>query len=272
MDRGYDKETVKNQIRRVDAVSREDLLTKRNNDNRDDRNTLVLTYHPAFRNAWKILKEAHKVLHLSAKLKKLSPVTPRIAFRNPRSIQDTLVHSELDKLMGSQRKGNFSCLNSRCNIHKKYLQLTSTTFTRSVTKKQYPIKGDFDCNSECIVYLITCSTCEKQYVGSTTTRCRDRFNQYISGIQRFGSGVRGLSQENLFEHFHSDSHNGHCDQIKLQIIDRCYPNNQELRESYWSFHLKTVAPFDLNDYLPLPKKLKVNQRKSISGGVLLAPT
>ena len=91
-------------------------------------------------------------------------------------------------------------------------------------------------------------------MGSTITRCRDRFNKYTSGVQRFGRGVRGLSQENLFEHFYSVGHNGQANQMRLQIIDRCHPNNQELRESYWSFHLKTVAPFGLNDHLPLPKK------------------
>ena len=230
--------------------------------NREDENqiTLVLTYHPAYKDAWKILKEAHQILHLAAPLKDLFPKPPRLTFRNARSLKDNLVFASVQRKTDDRPRGNYGCKDKRCQIHRKYMARCDT-FESTKTRKEYNIKGHFDCNSECIVYLITCKTCQKQYVGSTITRCRDRFNKYTNGIVNYGKGIRGRPQEHLFEHFHSQGHDGSPEQIKLQIIDRCHPNNQELRESYWAFTLKTVGKDGLNDHLPMPKKQKVQQKK-----------
>ena len=35
-----------------------------------------------------------------------------------------------------------------------------------------------DCNSENVIYLVTCKKCKNQYVGSCITRFRTRFNNY----------------------------------------------------------------------------------------------
>ena len=42
------------------------------------------------------------------------------------------------------------------------------------------IKGENNCNSKMIVYLVNCKCCQQQYVGSTSTRFRLRFNNYKS--------------------------------------------------------------------------------------------
>ena len=51
--------------------------------------------------------------------------------------------------------------------------------------------------------------------------------------------------------------------MSIGVHDRCHPNNQKLRESYWSFQLKT---FDkgLNGHLPLPSKQTVRQHKKVN--------
>ena len=104
----------------------------------------------------------------------------------------------------------------------------------------------FDCNSQCVVYLLTCKICKKQYVGSTITRFRLRYNQYKSNIKLYGEGRRGFQQESFIEHYFQENHNGsHCD-ISPMIIDHCDPNDQERREAFWIFTLDTMYPNGLN--------------------------
>ena len=72
--------------------------------------------------------------------------------------------------------------------------------------------------------------CEKQYVGSTVTKFRSRFNQYKSKINLYGKGRRGIMQEPLIRYFFSNNHIGSHNVIKVQVIDYCDPNNTERRE------------------------------------------
>ena len=63
-------------------------------------------------------------------------------------------------------------------------------------------------------------------------RIRLRFNQYKSNIKLNGEGRRGFKKEKLIEHFLLLSHNGTHEDIKVQIIGHCDPNDQEDRVFY----------------------------------------
>ena len=54
----------------------------------------------------------------------------------------------------------------------------TNTFTNSVTGETYKINHRFDCNDKCLVYLLTCNKCKKQYTGQTTDNFRGRWNNY----------------------------------------------------------------------------------------------
>ena len=97
-----------------------------------------------------------------------------------------------------------------------------------------------------MVYLLTCTVCLKQYVGSTGTRFRLRFNQYRSNIKLYGEERLGFKQEKLIEHFFRSSENGTHHDIKVQIIDDCDLNDQETREDFLIYHLDTLHPKGLN--------------------------
>ena len=77
-------------------------------------------------------------------------------------------------------------------------------------------------------------------------RFRLRFNQYNSNIKLKGEGSRGFKQEKLIENFLLSSHNGTCEDIQVQIIGHCDPNDQEAREDFWIFYLETLHLKDLN--------------------------
>ena len=61
-----------------------------------------------------------------------------------------------------------------------YLE-ASGTFSNKNASKEYEIrKGALNCNSTNVIYLMQCKVCSLQYVGSTKTKFRYRFNNYKS--------------------------------------------------------------------------------------------
>ena len=58
----------------------------------------------------------------------------------------------------------------------------------------------------------------KQYVGSTITSFRKRFNNHKSSLSRYGKGQRGMCGEHLYAHFWKEGHRG-LDDVMVQVID-----------------------------------------------------
>ena len=72
-----------------------------------------------------------------------------------------------------------SCNN--CDICKNYM-IFDNTFIFTVTGKSYSITGQLKCESINVVYLITCSKCLEQYIGSAV-KFKTRFRIHKSDIK-----------------------------------------------------------------------------------------
>ena len=59
-------------------------------------------------------------------------------------------------------------------------------------KRKFYIDYSFDCDSEGVIYLISCVKFRKNYVGSTITSFKKRFNNHKSSINRYGRGQRKI--------------------------------------------------------------------------------
>ena len=97
----------------------------------------------------------------------------------------------------------------------------------------------FDCNSSDVIYLISCTVCGLQYMGTTVNRFRERFNHY-------SQGVRGVMQEKMISQFCDFEGNGSFDGMYIQITDHCDPNDKERRESLWIETRQTMHLFGLS--------------------------
>ena len=115
-----------------------------------------------------------------------------------------------------------------------------------MTKGEYRINHEFNCDSKCVIYLMTCKVCNKQYVGQTCDRFRLRFNNYASCQRKAASG--GNPPQNSFhQHFLQHDHNGFLEDISIKIIDKTDPKNPTGRERFWIDRLGTMAPNGLNE-------------------------
>ena len=65
---------------------------------------------------------------------------------------------------------------SNCEIYKT-LQ-PGKVIKSTVIEEAFKMNFHFDCSNICVVYLLTCRICQKQYTCSTITRFREQFNQY----------------------------------------------------------------------------------------------
>ena len=256
--RGYKPKTLEGDMERIQEKPRNELLRKVSRKTPRAPPRLVLTFHPAISNKiFTILKRIQRYLFKLPSLSNLfNNETPRVTWRNAKSLKQHLVYSKLNRRSREVNPGNFVCGSSLCEICpvEGYL-LISDSFTSTATGKVYRMNNRFNCNSQGVVYLITCRTCKKQYVGSTTTKFRQRCNNYKSNFDKYGKGERGMNQESLYEHFHQSDHTGKKEQMIFQIIDYCDPNDQERRESFWQFHLKA----ELNDAKIVIKKKRMKK-------------
>ena len=97
-----------------------------------------------------------------------------VSFRSPRNLSSYLVRTKMYPM--ERKAGSCKCKGNRCQV---CLNVSETeTFTSTVTHMSYKINHSFDCNDKCLIYLLTCKTCLKQYVGSTTDCFRYRWNNY----------------------------------------------------------------------------------------------
>ena len=61
-----------------------------------------------------------------------------------------------------------------------------SSFKYNVSGMEYDINSDVTCDSSGAVYLLDCTVCGKQYVGSTFASFRASFNNYKSGSFQVG--------------------------------------------------------------------------------------
>ena len=81
------------------------------------------------------------------------------------------------------------------------------------------IRLHLDCNDKCLIYLLSYMICELQYVGSTTDRFRLRWNNYKDN-DRKAQRDEEHTQPELYEHFHSEKHNGLIQDCSITLTDK----------------------------------------------------
>ena len=247
-DRGYEESLVNEQIDRVRRLDRTTLLAnsgnRTNDQGRGERVPLVATYHPALNGLGKVARRLHPMLTNSEEHRRVFPEPPLIAFRRCKNLKDILVRARLSSEGngGTDKKGCSRCGKSRCQVC--HVMSNSEHFHSNVDSREYRINYSFNCDSSNVVYLLECTVCGVQYVGSTCTPFRLRFNNYKACSRKFNSGA-SVPQAEFFRHFTEEGHRGFLKDISVKIIDRLTGGNR-MRESFWQYRLDCFAPKGLN--------------------------
>ena len=178
---------------------------------------------------------------MNEEAKKIFTPGPMISFRSARKLSSYLVRARLYPI--ERAVGSFKCNGKRCQT---CLNVKETdTFTSTTTGETYKINHQFNCNSKCLVYLLTCKVCLKQYVGQTVEDFRLRWNNYKSNDRKYQK-LESCMEQHLFEHFNSKEHHCFLDEISITFIGKTDASEPLKRENYWRSILKTMAPWRLN--------------------------
>ena len=128
-----------------------------------------------------------------------------MVFRKAPNPKDNLVRAMLPKIQTERSESCFECGRVRCHVCS--FMSKSSSFNCNVSGREYDIGGNFACDSSGVVHQFWCKVCGTQYVGSTFTSFRARFNHYKSPSRNVSSGVP-VTQAELFKHFTEANHHG----------------------------------------------------------------
>ena len=166
-----------------------------------------------------------------------------VSFRTARTLRTHLVRAKVypveERLVGSRK-----CLRNPCQVCKNVVE--TDVFQRFVDKKVYKINHRFTCSDECLVYLLSCKVCGRQYTGQTVDEFRYRWNSYKDNNKKSLMGDEH-KQTGFFAHFQGLDHNGFLEDIEITFIDKTDPSNPTRHEEFWIDTLKTRYPLGLNN-------------------------
>jgi hypothetical protein len=141
---------------------------------------LVVDFNPRLPDIGKILKKHFHLIQDSSELQEIFPPRSIIpSFRRPKTIKEIISTKRRQETSEDQSpKGCYKC-GRKCDFCNNYMH-ESSTFVSSQTGVKYQIKQNIRCNSQNVVYLITCIKCSRQYIGSTSTELKVRFCNHKS--------------------------------------------------------------------------------------------
>ena len=160
-----------------------------------------------------------------------------MAFKTGRNLKSYLVRAKLPPLVREKgcKKRCLTCNNIR----------GTDSFECSTDGKQYKVNHRLNCDSKCVVYLLTCKVCKKQYVGETTDKFRYRWNNY-KACHKKAVNNEAYTQMFFHQHFLGNGHNGLISDCEIVLIDKTDPAEPTRREAFWISKLKTMHPSGLN--------------------------
>ena len=239
LGRGYSEKLIQEQTSKVIPMQRDALLNVEEDNDQDTYvPPLVITYHPALNDVSRILNRHFGILMETEDLKRVFSKRPLVSFRTGKTLRKELVRAKVYQA-SKEVLGCRGCGNSRCEV---CLNMQSTR-EFSGDNGNYKIRYDFDCNSQCVVYLIRCKICNARYVGQTNKKFRLRWNNYRQN-QRWAAS--GLDHKQPFFHAHwlDENHNGLEADAEVTIIDRTEPSDPTKRERFWINKLGTSLNVD----------------------------
>ena len=239
LSRRYNKNVVNSAIERALRVERSEAL-KKVTKKKNDRVMFTVTFNPRLPSISNIVNKHYKTMTMDLRMKKMFPSPPMIAFRQPGNLKKTLCRAKLPpkRVYRAQRT---LCGTQPCNNWCKMCPHTipGKNIVSHKTKEKVATKGLFNCNTQGVIYLLSCEKCHIQYIGQSGRRIMERVREHLNSIDN--------NKGSVGEHFNSKGHNKSF--AKFQVIEKVSPNTTHYlleREEFWIKRFATKHPFGLN--------------------------
>ena len=134
-------------------------------------------------------------------------------------LRDTFT-STMRQLVPAQKSTNHACTNKKCTLCQNHLMVK--THICDTRFNHYDFDKTLTCQSDNIVYAITCSYCDLYYIGQTANSLVTRFNAHKSAI-------RTNKDTQLNKHFQVLFHptRNHIDFLRVIPLERVTPHRDK---------------------------------------------
>ena len=171
--RGYPDSVVKAGHHRAQLFDRQSALQTSQKD-KNDRIPFTLTFHPHNHAVKSIILNNLKLLQNDPETGRIFSQPPHISFNRDKNVCNFLVRRAPKT---KEQPGTFKCARSRC---KTCLFIVNTSKI-SGHKRSVTITDRFTCTSANVIYCITCTLCNKLYIGKTGRRPGDANFPFVNG-------------------------------------------------------------------------------------------
>ena len=137
----------------------------------------------------------------------------------------------------------YPCRNKNC----RYCPLLNTTgmISSTSTAQEFMSKFNVNCKMGNLVYVITCKTCQQQYVGQTKYKLKDKMKNHLYKKSR--------KDQSIIKHFSKEDHKGASD-VEIHVLEFIRSPRNSKRAAYWRNKkekewiqkLKCSAPHGMN--------------------------
>ena len=180
---------------------------------------------------------------------------PKLHIPSPTSSMTNLHTTTIKSNLTQPKNRGFNFCN-RNNCRYCPLLDKSGTISNNCGEKFVTMKN-ISCRSSNLIYCITCKKCNKQYVGQTMLRLKDRFIHHFRDIDQ------NDKDKTVSRHFNLPNHDGTKD-MKIHVLEyiRKPPRSPQSvtirnkRENSWTNTLRSHAPNGLN--MENPKEYKTH--------------
>ncbi len=239
--RGYPRDIVDNALFKVCIMTQKQALKEKETDINDEVKSLFFT-NPNFKS---IVQKHWPILDRSSGTRPLIDCNLVFGYSRPQNICDIITRAKLPPLtVEPDNIPRKKCKRRNCR-HCPNIDLSGFVINNQ-NKRTFKCVPKANCQTDNLIYLLTCKECGTQYVGQTLNRIMDRVNSHLNDI-------RHQRETPISRHMRTHSTVSEYP-FRIQILQlisatpRCQ-RAQELRdkwESTWMARLNSYVPNGLN--------------------------
>ena len=246
--RGYPDKIIKPQQQRASTVERNDIFKLKMPALKSEKVPLILTFNPMNPPIMGAILKRWEIAQVSEKGSVVFKDKPILAHRRCPNLRDKLMKAKLPSLATVINKDHkirekTICEHRNCpipRIFNKREYFMSTTTSRSY--KKYHIGN---CTTLNLIYMLTCTQCNHQYVGQTKRQFKTRIAEHLADIRHKRDTPVSL-------HFNKDLHS--VKSVRCEILEALKgdPESEstkslrDRREQFWIHQLQTKHPNGIN--------------------------
>ena len=165
-------------------------------------------------------------------LKEVFPLPPLVAYKRPPNIKDKLIRAKVPENVATRPKRLLPGMH-KCNNYPicPYVQVGKCVKS-SATHDTIPINTHVTCQTQNIIYCITCKKCRKQYVGESDRTLQKRFSDHRGYVtnQHFNQATG--------EHFNLKGHK--LADMQVTILEKVHSRDKMVIKERESMFIKQL--------------------------------